>query len=270
MKIKTYLRKMRTDESGAALLLSILFTLIINGIALTLFATTSREVVSSNSQVVYNDSFNVADAAVNVGLLRIKALMEANDPIDPSVPFERPPFSLTSEGAVDDDTLTIDEYRFFDLVTLTALDDSSLSTIRANYIDTSTETFSAPIDGFFTPQTSNPVDFDAFLTGAEPVYSSLLDTGESARLRGWRIYLQNDNDRDDKTALLVAIGYLLDPQNNVLYQKRIEVDVYIHGVDLGKSPDPTGQVTSSERGAKTGRFRVTSDLEQPVESFDLR
>lgn len=266
MKLSTMLR----DESGAALLLAILFTLIINGIALTLFATASGEISSSGSQVMAADCFSVAEAGVNIGLLRIKALMEANDPIDPSVPFMRPPFNLASEGGVSDDTLSIDEYKFYDLVALRELDDTTLGSIRTGYVNTTLQNFSAPIEGFFMPETSNPDAFQTYLAGAEPVYSGLVDTGESTLLRGWRVFLMNDNDHDDKTALLVSVGYLLDPANNLLYQKRIELNVYIHGMDMGKKPDPTGQVTSSERGARTGRFRVTSDLEQPVSSYDLR
>lgn len=266
MNMMKYLK----DESGAALLMAILFTLIVNGIALTLFATASAEISSSGSQVLAADCFSVAEAGINIGLLRIKALMEANDPIDPSVPFMRPPFNLTSEGGASDETLGIDEYRFYDLVALREIDDTTLSTIRSEYSDTTLQTFSAPIEGFFMPETSNPDAFQTYLSGAEPVYSGLVDTGESTLLRGWRVYLMNDNDHDDKTALLVSVGYLLDPANNLLYQKKIELNVYIHGMDMGKNPDPTGQVTSSERGARTGRFRVTSDLEQPVSSYDLR
>ena len=92
----------------------------------------------------------------------------------------------------------------------------------------------------------------------------------SAVQRAWRLYLVNDNDHDDKTALLVSVGYVMDVRNNVLYQKRIEASVYIHGQDLGRQPDPSGQISSSARGARTGRFRVSSDLDQPVDSFDIR
>ena len=260
----------RKDERGAALILAILFTLIINGIAMTLFVTSSGEMDSSISQVISRDSFNVAEAGLNIGLLRIKALMEANDPIDPSTPFMRPPFNLTSEGGVADENLALSEYAYYDLVTLEPLGSSALATIETTYIDDETNTYKHSIDGFFTPETSNPDVMEAYMSGAEPLYTSLVDTGSSALLRGWRIYLSNDNDRDDKTALLVSVGYLLDVSNNVLYQKKVEATVYIHGLDIGKQPDPSGQLTSSALGARTGRFRVTSSLEAPVSSYDIR
>lgn len=256
------------SESGAALLLAILFSLIINGIALTLFATSREETVSSNSMVVADSSFNVAEAGLNIGLLRLKALVEANDPIDASKPFSDNPFKLETE--TDGDTLTIDEFRYFDLVSLTPLSDSSLSAITANNIDAVAEVYTAPIEGYFVAETSNPDMFGAYLSGAVPVYSSLVDTGENTLLRGWRIYIANDNDGIDKTARLVSVGYMVDPSNNVLYQKKIEAKVYIHGKDNEGSTDMSGQVTSSERGARTGKFRVTSDLAQPVNSYDLR
>jgi len=255
------------DDSGVALILAILFTLIINGIAMTLFVTSLD---SSSSQIISQDSFNVAEAGLNIGLLRIKALMEANDPIDPSTPFMRPPFYLASEGGITDDNLKLSDYRYYDLVRLEPLSDSALSSITSEYIDDTTNTYLGSIDGFFTPETSNPDVMEAYLTGAEPLYTSLIDTGNSALLRGWRIYLCNDNDRDDKTALLVSVGYLLDVRNNVVYQKKVEASVYIHGLNIGKKPDPSGQLTSSARGARTGRFRVASSLDAPVSSYDIR
>lgn len=254
------------SDSGAALLLAIMFSLIINGIALTLFATSREETVSSNSMVVADSSFNVAEAGINIGLLRMKAIVEANDDaMEPANPFTGVPFALESEGAI---TLALDQYRYFDLVTLTPLSDSDRNLISTNNIDAVAGIYTAPIDGYFVPETSNPDLFNDYLSGA--VYSPLIDTGSYALLRGWRVYLVNDNDSDDKTAKLVSIGYMIDPSNNVLYQKRIEATVYIHGDKDGGSTDPTGQVTSSERGSRTGRFRVTSDLAQPVNSFDLR
>lgn len=257
-------------EAGAALLLAILFTLIINGIALTLFATSSSEMASSSSQVIGQDSFNVAEAGINIGLLRVKALMEAHDPVDPSTPFSRPPFNLSSEGAVGDDNLALSEYSYFDLVTLEPLPESSLTQIRYGLVDDVTNTYTSSIDGYFTPESSNPDEISAYLTGAEPTYLALIDMDGSAVQRAWRLYLVNDNDHDDKTALLVSVGYVMDVRNNVLYQKRIEASVYIHGQDLGRQPDPSGQISSSARGARTGRFRVSSDLDQPVDSFDIR
>jgi hypothetical protein len=261
-------RRLRwSDDSGAALLMSIMFTLIISGLALTLFATTSREVYSSNSQVVYNDSFNTADAAANIGMLRIKAIMEANDPIEAEAPFERPPFSLAIEGGLAD-SIGIREYKCYDIVSERTI---SFTDIDESFFDEATGTFQASIEGFFEMEATNPVKFGEYLKGAvSSEHNKHLDTGESALLRGWRIYLQNDNDGDGKTALLVAIGYLLDPQNNMLYQKRIEVNVYIHAQKRGQDPDPTGQVTNSQSGAKTGRFKIETDLEDPVDSYDLR
>jgi hypothetical protein len=247
-----------------------MFSLVMNGIALTLFATSMNESVSSVSQVLATDSFNVAEAGLNLGLLRVKALMEANDPIDPSAPFSLPPFNLASEGAVDDDKLDLSQYQYFDLVSLNPLGDSAIAQIASSYCDDLLGVHTSPIDGFFIPETSNPDLFRTYLTGAEPVYSNIIDTGQSTALRGWRIYLANDNDSDDKTARLVAVGYLLDPTNNLLFQKKIEAKIYIHGQDRGKSHDPSGQATSSERGARTGKFRVTSDMAQPVNSYDLR
>ncbi|HUX07896.1 MAG TPA: PilX N-terminal domain-containing pilus assembly protein [Acidobacteriota bacterium] len=261
------------NERGTALILAILFSLIINGVALTLYVTSSNELSSSSSQVIAQDSFNVAEAGLNIGMLRIKALMEANDPIDPSTPFTRPPFALASEGGVADDNLNMTDYRYFDLVRLVPLNASAVAEIQSNYIDGTTNTFTGPIDGFFTPETSNPdlmTLYAPYKSGAEPLYTSLIDTGSSALLRGWRVYLMNDNDRDDKTAKLVSVGYLFDISNNVLYQKKVEAIVYIHGLDVGRQPDPSGQLTSSARGARTGRFRVTSSLEAPVSSYDIR
>ncbi len=261
------------NERGVALIMAILFSLIINGVALTLYATSSNELSSSSSQIIAQDSFNVAEAGLNIGLLRIKALMEANDPIDPSTPFMRPPFNLTSEGGVADDNLTLSNYQYFDLVKLEPLDSSAVDEIQSSYIDGATDSFTGPIDGFFTPETSNPdlmALYAPYKSGAEPLYTSLIDTGSSALLRGWRVYLMNDNDRDDKTAKLVSVGYLFDINNNVLYQKKVEASVYIHGLDIGKQPDPSGQLTSSARGARTGRFRVTSSLDAPVSSYDIR
>ena len=258
------------DEHGAALILAILFTLIINGIAMTLFVTSSGEMESSVSQMIAQDSFNVAEAGLNIGMLRIKALMEANDPIDPSTPFMRPPFALTSEGSVSDENLALSDYSYYDLVTLEPLGSGAIAQIQTSYIDDTTNTYTHTIDGFFTPETSNPDVMEAYLTGAEPLYTSLVDTGSSTVLRGWRVYLRNDNDRDDKTALLVSVGYLLDVTNNVLYQKKVEATVYIHGLDIGSDPDPSGQLTSSALGARTGRFRVTSSLEAEVSSYDIR
>jgi hypothetical protein len=262
--------RMKKNEKGAALLMAILFTMILNGIAMTLFVTSSGEKTSSSSHVVAYEAFNVAEAGLNVGLLRVKALMEANDPIDPDTPFMRPPFYLETEAIVGTDNLRLDEYRYFDLAALEPLSDAARNQINSSYINATYNTYLSSIDGFFTPQTSNPELFTAYLSGAEPEYISLLDTGESQFLRGWRIYLSNDNDSDDKTALLISVGYILDLRNNVLYQRKIEAKIYIHGMDLGKQPDPTGQITSSARGAATGRFRVSSDLDQPVSSYDLR
>ena len=255
------------NESGAALLMAILFSMITNGIALTLFATSSGASSSAQSQVVAADSFNVADAAVNIGLLRVKALMEANDKLSPGQPFAEAPFALEVEGS---NPLEIDDYRYFDLVTMAPLPDDLRTKINSNYIDIPTESYIANIDSFFVPQTSNPARFNAFQAGAEPVYNAIIDAGDSALLRGWRIYLRNDNDDNDKTAVLVAVGYLLDPLNNLMYQKKLELNIFIHGKSDGPSPDPAGQVTSSEKGARTGKFRVTSDLTQPVSSYDLR
>lgn len=266
----TIVKRLR-NESGAALLMAILFSMITNGIALTLFATSSGESYSSQSQVVAADTFNVADAAVNIGMLRIKALMEANnDSLDTDSPFSTPPFNLAVEGYETEDTLTIDQYGYFDLVTMAPLDDTAKSKIVADCIDIPTETYTHSIDSFFKPQTSNPARFNAFQAGAEPVYTAIIDAGDSALLRGWRIYLRNDNDGQSKTAMLVAVGYILDPLNNLMYQKKLELRIIIHGKSDDKSPDPRGQVTSSETGARTGKFRVTSDLTQPVSSYDLR
>lgn len=264
------MHRKQNGEKGAALMLAILFSLIINGIAITLFVTSKNELSSSNSQIVAQDSFNIADAGLNIGLLRIKALMEANDPVEPTNPFAQSPFKLASEGGAGDENLTLDDYRYFDLVRMEPLGAAALGDIQAHYIDPATNTYTLSIDGFFTPETSNPDEMYAYMSGAEPLYNFLLDTGDSAVLRGWRIYLSNDNDSDDKTALLVSVGYLLDIENNVVYQKKVEASVYIHGLDVGKSPDPTGQVTSSARGARTGRFRVATDSDQPSSSYDLR
>lgn len=263
--------KLIKNDSGAALLIAILFSLIINGIALTLFATSRSEAVSSVSQVVASDTFNVAEAGINIGLLRIKALMEANDPIDPDFPFSSPPFNLSSEQVTGSETLNINEYSYFDLITLAPLDDSTKTAINTNFIDTDLQTYTNSIDGFFTPETSNPVLFNTYLTGAEPVYSALVDTGDNTLLRGWRVYIRNDNDNDDRSATLVSVGYLLDPVNDLLFQKKIEATIFIHGRKLGKDHDPSGQVTSSETGARTGRFRVTSSVDQlNISSYDLR
>jgi hypothetical protein len=267
------IRNMIKDERGVALILAILFSLIINGVAITLFVTSSNELSSSNSQVISQDSFNVAEAGLNIGLLRIKALMEANDPIDPSTPFMRPPFNLASEGSVADENLQLSDYRYFDLITLEPLSESAISQISSSCVDDATNTYTKPIDGFFTPETSNPdlmALYAPYLSGSAPIYTSLIDTGGNVLLRGWRVFLSNDNDRDDKTAKLVAIGYLLDVTNNVLYQKKLEATVYIHGLDIGKQPDPSGQLTSSALGARTGRFRVTSSLDAPVSTYDIR
>jgi hypothetical protein len=269
MRTKTTIGK----EHGTALILAVLFSLIINGVAMTLFVTSSNELSSSNSQVISQDSFNVAEAGLNIGLLRIKALMEANDPIDPSTPFMRPPFNLASEGGVSDENLKLSEYRYFDLIRLEPLSDSAVSQIASSFVDDVTNTYTKQIEGFFTPETSNPdlmSLYAPYQSGAEPLYTALIDTGGSTLLRGWRVYLSNDNDRDDKTAKLVAVGYLLDVTNNVLYQKKVEATVYIHGLDIGKQPDPSGQLTSSALGARTGRFRVTSSLEAPVSSYDIQ
>jgi len=252
------------DDSGAALIMSILFTLIINGLALTLFATTSREVMSSNSQVVYNDSFNTAEGAVNIGLLRIKALMEIHDPIDPENPFSSQPFLLAYEDA-GDASLAINEYSFYDLVA-----NEVVTSVGSEYYDVDLQEFTGSIAGHFQAQTSNTELSSDYLSGSTHAYGDMLDVGESTVLRGWRIFLQNNNDGDNKTALLVAIGYIIDPRNDVVYQKRIELDVYIHGRSGGEEPDPEGQVTSSETGARTGRYRVSTDLNEPVDSYNLR
>lgn len=265
--------KLRKD-GGAALLMAIFFTLIINGVAMTLFVTSSNELSSSMSQVHSQDSFNIAEAGLNIGLLRIKAIietMETTDPIDPSTPFSRPPFELAGEGIEGEDKLTIDDYRYFDLVTMEPLSDGFHGQIAGGYVDATTDTYTRPVDPFFTPEASNP-DLMSGLSasGVTALYNQLLWTGNAGVLRAWRVFLVNDNDRDDKTALLVSIGYLLDPRNNVVFKKRVEAKVFIHGLDLGKDPDPTGQLTSSARGARTGRFRVTSDLDQPVRAYDIR
>lgn len=263
MAIKTFL-----DESGAALLMAIMFTLIINGIALTMFATTSNEMESSNSSVIASDSFNVAEAGLNLGLLRLKAMMEANLNLDPTSPFCDEPFNLALENTAN--VFMLSDIRYFDLVRMAPLDSAALDQIKSSYIDDTTATYIRPIDGFFLPECSNPDQLKTYLTGAEPIYSSVMDTGESALLRGWRVYIANDNDKDDKTAVLVSIGYLLDTKNDVLYKKRIEATVYIHGVDLSKKPNPTGQVSSSPTGAQTGRFRVDTQGGVGESTYDLR
>ena len=263
-------REGKDCESGAALLLAIFFTLILNGIAVTLFVTTSNELSSSASQVAAYDSFNVAEAGLNVGLLRLKALVEANEPIEAAAPFSNPPFDLEPEGVAGTGNLSLDQFRYFDLVTNEQLSSSAYAQISGSYIDAQTNTYTSSIDGFFKPQTSNPEMFTAYMAGVEPEYRSLLDTGETDVLRGWRVYVCNDNDGDDKTALLVSVGYILDMRNDVLYQRRVEAQVYVHGLELGKQPDPTGQISSSARGAKTGRFRVTPDSDQPVSGYSLR
>lgn len=252
------------------MLLAILFSLIINGIAITLFVTTSNELKSSASHVVANEAFNVAEAGLNIGLLRIKAVMEAHDPIEPGTPFIGEPFELASEEAAGSANLTISQFRYFDLVTLAPLPSSTVAQINSGYVDTHTDTYTGSIDGFFKPQTSNPALFEQYLSGAEPEYRDLLDTGESQILRAWRLFLVNNDDGNDKTATLVSVGYILDLRNNVMYQRRVEATVYIHGMDVAKQTDPTGQLTSSSRGARTGRFRVEGDASQPVSSYDLQ
>jgi hypothetical protein len=257
------------DDSGLALVMSIMFTLVITGLALTLYATTFEDNSSSVSQVTNADCFNMAEAGLNVGLMRVRSIVTTYATVDEASVFSSPPFNLEeeSEGV---ESIEITNYGYFDLVAMTPLPQTSKSKINNGYVDPYFQTYIRSIDGFFKPETSNPDGFSAYLAGAEPVYSTLVDIGGRTYVRGWRIYLHNDNDMNDNTATLISVGYVLDPASSMVYSKKIEAKVYMQSEKDTKDVDLASQVTGSETGASTGKFRVDIDDSSVVESTSVR